>query len=215
MPRIQISGRGRRHGILAQSTGAAAAHGNRRHNLRLGPLALVTLLPFGPIHIIAVRTLPVAERMRVAGRLRCLVLRLHRRRRRRLRRRGHGRARRLTVGAAAAIVPRLIRVIYSIAVLGPVYNSHIMVAHPRHVLAVFIIPCSAAVLHLGCGAIARRSSCRGDGVGIERARWCWRPGVAGALARFCDLVAVREVAAMTREATSACATDWRAAAAAN
>ena len=86
-------------------------------------------------------------------RLRCLVLRLHRRRRRRLLYRGHGRARRLTVRAAATVMPCLIRVIYSIAVLGPVYNSHIMVAHPRHVLAVFIIPCAAAVLHLGCGVM--------------------------------------------------------------
>ena len=64
--------------------------------------------------------------------------------------RRHGRARRLTVRAAATVMPCLIRVIYSIAVLGPVYNSHIMVAHPRHVLAVFIIPCAAAVLHRAC-----------------------------------------------------------------
>ena len=72
---------------------------------------------------------------------------LYGRRRRRLSRRGHGRARRLTVGAAAAIVPRLIRVIYSIAVLRAVDNSHIVVADAAHVLAVFIITGAAAVLH--------------------------------------------------------------------
>ena len=79
----------------------------------------------------------------------------------------------MTVGAAAAIVSRLIRIVHAIAVLGTVHNSHVVVADAALVLTVFIIPCSAAVLHLGCGAIARRAavaatalgpSARGDGV---------------------------------------------------
>ena len=180
----------------------------------------MTLLPFGPIDVVAVGTLPVAERVRVVRRLlwalRCLVLRLHRRRRRRLLRRGHGRARRLTVRAASTVVPRLIRIIYAIAVLGPVHDSHITVADAAHVLAVFIITGAAAVLHRACCVLfsaARRQ--RWDRA-LGAKEWGWETRcVAGALARFCDLVAVREVAAMTREATSACATDWRAAAAAN
>ena len=132
----------------------------------------MALLPFGPIHIVAISALPVSERVGVAGRLRCLVLRLHRRRRRRLLYRGHGRARRLTVRAAATVMPCLIRVIYSIAVLGPVYNSHIMVAHPRHVLAVFIIPCAAAVLHRAA-VLARGGGAAAVTVLGPSAQWCW------------------------------------------
>jgi len=79
--------------------------------------------------------------------LRCLVLRLHRRRRRRLLRRGHGGTRRLTVRAAARVMARLIRIIYAVAVLRAVDDAHVVVAHSRCILAVFIITRAAAVLH--------------------------------------------------------------------
>ena len=110
-------------------------------------MALVALLPFGPVDVVAVRALPIAKRMRVVLGLRGLVLRLHGRRRRRRRPRGHGRARRLTVRAAATIVSSLVRIIYSIAVLGTVHNSHVVVADAALVLTVFIITRAAAVLH--------------------------------------------------------------------
>ena len=169
----------------------------------------MALLPFGPIHVVAVRALPVPERVRVAGRLWGLVL--HRRRRRRSLYRGHGRARRLTVRAAARVMARLVGIIDAVAVLGAVHNSHVVVADAALVLAVFIIPCSSAVLHLGCGAIARRMSrelialglsARGGGEVLET-RCVWLTGV---LARFCDLAVEQEVAAMTCVATSASAT---------
>ena len=128
----------------------------------------MALLPLGPINVVAISTLPVSHNVRVVGRLR---RHLWRRRRRSLYR-GHGRARRLAVRAAAAIVSRLIRVIYSIAVLGPVYNSHIMVAHPRHVLAVFIIPCAAAVLHRAA-VLARGGGAAAVTVLGPSAQWCW------------------------------------------
>ena len=173
MSRIQVSGRCGRHGILAQSPRAAAAHRYRRHYLRLGPLALVALLPFGPIHIVAISALPVSERVGVAGRLRCLVLRLHRRRRRRLLRRGHGGTRRLTVRAAARVMPRLVRIVDAVAVLRAVDDAHVVVAHATRVLAVFIITRAAAVLHLGVTAVLSSRSvrqrwdrARGDGVGL-------------------------------------------------
>ena len=201
MPRIEVSRGGGRHGILAQTPGTPAAHGDRRHDLRLGPITFVALLPLGPVHVVAISTLPVSHNVRVVRRLRWL----YGRRRRRLSYRGHGRARRLAVRAAAAVVSRLIRVIYSIAVLGPVYNSHIMVAHPRHVLAVFIIPCAAAVLHRAavlCSAARRQ-------------RWDPETRVAGAfLAVLRQVAAEPEVAAMTCVATSASATNLGAAAAA-
>ena len=114
----------------------------------------MALLPFGPIDIVAVSALPVAKHVRVVRRL----WRRHRRRRRRLSRRGHGRARRLTVRAAARVMPCLIGIIYSIAVLGPVDDAHVVVADAAHVLAVFIITGAAAVLHLAvvlC-SVARR-----------------------------------------------------------
>ena len=175
MSRIEVSRRRRGHGVLAQSPGPPPTHGNRRHDLRLGPLALVALLPFGPVHIIAISTLPVAERVRVVRRLWGLwglVLRLRRRRRRRRRPRGHGRARRLTVGAAARVMPRLVGIVHAIAVLGTVHNSHIMVADAAHVLAVFIIPCSAAVLH--CAAVlARGGGAAAVTVLGPSAQWCW------------------------------------------
>ena len=80
-------------------------------------------------------------------RLRCLVLRLHRRRRRRLLYRGHGRARRLAVRAAAAVVARLVGVVDAVAVLRAIDDAHVVVAHSTRVLAVFIITRAAAVLH--------------------------------------------------------------------
>ena len=172
MSRIEVRRRRRRHGVLAQSTRPPTAHGDRRHHLRLGPITFVALLPLGPVHVVAISTLPVSHNVRVVRRLRCLVLRLHRRRGRRLLYRGHGRARRLTVRAAATVMPCLIRVIYSIAVLGPVYNSHIMVAHPRHVLAVFIIPCAAAVLHRAA-VLARGGGAAAVTVLGPSAQWCW------------------------------------------
>ena len=107
----------------------------------------MALLPFGPVDVVAISALPVAKNMWVVRRLWGLVLRLHRRRRRRLRRRGHGRARRLTVGAAARVMARLVGIIYAIAVLRAVHDPHIVVADAAHILAIFIIPCSAAVLH--------------------------------------------------------------------
>ena len=128
----------------------------------------MALLPFGPIDVVAISALPVAHNVRVVGRLRRHLWR----RRRRLLYRGHGRARRLTVGAAATVMPCLIRVIYSIAVLGPVYNSHIMVAHPRHVLAVFIIPCATAVLHRAA-VLARGGGAAAVTVLGPSAQWCW------------------------------------------
>ena len=85
--------------------------------------------------------------MWVVRRLWGLVLRLHRRRRRRLRRRGHGRARRLTVRAAATVMPCLIGIVDAVAVLRAVYHAHVVVAHATRVLAVFIITRAAAVLH--------------------------------------------------------------------
>ena len=87
------------------------------------------------------------HRRRPRGRLRCLVLRLHRRRRRRLLYRGHGRARRLTVRAAATVMPCLIGIVDAVAVLRAVYHAHVVVAHATRVLAVFIITGAAAVLH--------------------------------------------------------------------
>ena len=153
----------------------------------------MALLPFGPIHIVAISALPVSERVGVAGRLRCLVLRLHRRRGRRLLYRGHGRARRLTVRAAATVMPCLIRVIYSIAVLGPVYNSHIMVAHPRHVLAVFIIPCAAAVLHLAAVLSRGGGAAAATLLGSSARGWAWLVLGWAAPGRFCACGELRGV----------------------
>ena len=106
-------------------------------------MALVALLPFGPIHIITISALPISERVLVVRRLRWR----HRRRRRRSLYRGHGRARRLTVRAAAAVVSRLIRIVDAVAVLRAVDDAHVVVAHPRRVLAVLVVARAAAVLH--------------------------------------------------------------------
>ena len=150
MSRIEVSRRRGRNGILTQSTGPPTAHGNRRHNLRPRPLALVALRPFGPVDVVAVRALPVADGV---GVVRCLwglwglVLRRHRRRRRRRRHRGHGRARRLRIRAASTIMARLVRVVDAVAVLRAVDDAHIMVSYSTRVLAVFIITGAAAVLH--------------------------------------------------------------------
>ena len=143
MPRIQISRRGGRHRVLPKSTRTSPTHGNRRHHLGLGPLALVALLPFGPIDIVAISTLPVSHCVRVVRRL---WWHLWRRRRRSLYR-GHGRARRLAVRAAAAVVPRLIRIVYPIAVLRAVDDAHVVVSDSRRVLAVLVVARTAAVLH--------------------------------------------------------------------
>ena len=158
-------------------------------------MALVALRPFGPVDVVAVRALPVADGVRVVGRLWGLwglwglILRLHRRRRRRRWPRGHGRARRLTVRAASTIMARLVGIIDAVAVLRPVDDAHIMVSHSTRVLAVFIIARAAAVLHYACTAAPA---------------WGWetRCGWRFFLARFCDVAAEREVAAMTCEATS-------------
>ena len=109
----------------------------------LGPITFMTLLPFGPIDVVAISALPVAERVRVVGRL----WRRHRRRRRRLSYRGRGRARRLTVRAAAAVVSRLIRIVDAVAVLRAVDDAHVVVAHSRRILAVLVVARAAAVLH--------------------------------------------------------------------
>ena len=137
--------------------------------MRLGPLALVALLPLGPVHVVAISTLPVPKKVRVVGRLWWR----HRRRRRRLSRRGHGRARRLTVRAAATVMPCLIGIVDAVAVLRAVYHAHVVVAHATRVLAVFIITRAAAVLHLGVTAVLSSRSvrqrwdrARGDGVGL-------------------------------------------------
>ena len=111
--------------------------------MRLGPLALVALLPFGPIDIITISTLPVSKSVRVVGRLR----RRHRRRRRRDAWRGHGRARRLAVRAAAAIVPRLVGIVDAVAVLRAVHDAHVVVSDSTRVLAVLVVARAAAVLH--------------------------------------------------------------------
>ena len=83
----------------------------------------------------------------------------------------------MRISAASTIMARLVRVVDAVAVLGPVHNSHIMVADAARVLAVFIIARAAAVLH-------RCLRQRG-------AAWGWETRCAGAfLARFCDVAAV-------------------------
>ena len=53
----------------------------------------------------------------------------------------------MAVRAAAAIVPRLVGIINAVAVLRAVDDAHVVVAHSRCILAVFIITRAAAVLH--------------------------------------------------------------------
>ena len=53
----------------------------------------------------------------------------------------------MTVRAASTIMARLVGVVDAVAVLRPVVDAHVVVAHPRRVLAVFIITGAAAVLH--------------------------------------------------------------------
>ena len=95
-------------------------------------------------------------------------MRLHRRRRRRRREllRRHGRARRLLVRAASRVMARLVGIINAVAVLGPVDDAHVVVAHAACVLAVFIITGAAAVLH--------RCLPRGDGVVLGDQVWLTR-----------------------------------------
>ena len=104
----------------------------------------MTLLPFGPVDVITISTLPISHNMRVVRRL---LWWRHRRRRRRLLYRGHGRARRLGIRAASTIMARLVGVVDAVAVLRPVHDAHIMVSHSTRVLAVFIVARAAAVLH--------------------------------------------------------------------
>ena len=99
----------------------------------------------------------------------------------------------MTVRAAARVMPCLIGIIYSIAVLGPVDDAHVVVADAAHVLAVFIITGAAAVLHLAvvlC-SVARRQ--RWDRArGATAWGWGWE-ALLGAVARRRELrgVAVR------------------------
>ena len=138
-------------------------------------MALVALRPFGPVDVVAVRALPVADGVRVVWGLWGLILRLHRRRRRRRREllRRHGRARRLLVRAASRVMARLVGIIDAVAVLRAVDDAHIMVSHSTRVLAVFIIARAAAVLH--------RCLHRGAGVVLGDQVW-----LALFLAQFCD-----------------------------
>ena len=139
----------------------------------------MALLPFGPIDVVAVRALPVAERVGVAGRL---LWWLHRRRRRRLLYRGHGRTRRLTVRAAAAVVPRLVGIVDAVAVLRAVDDAHVVVSYPARVLAVFIITRAAAVLH----RCSHRDSA-GALLGVGSAGWfCAATGEEGTSAAMED-----------------------------
>ena len=72
----------------------------------------------------------------------------------------------MSISAASTIMARLVRVVDAVAVLGPVDDAHVVVAHAACVLAVFIITGAAAVLH--------RCLPRGDGVVLGDQVWLTR-----------------------------------------